>query len=219
MKDIAYLPLAAVPLLFATQQFCEGLVWLGFAREDAVLIEKASVAYLFFALAVWPFWIPFSVLFIEPRKGRRLLLGFLTILGLVWTWVYLPLFLEPSRWLVTEVPHDHHSVEYKFENLPAFQIGSTDTSDLWTVGYFLSVAIALVMFAGRPTVNPVSKAVSTIAALALPVLFAICWVVYWYAFASVWCFFAAWLSLFLCLVFHRLPTKHRLEACASPPSL
>jgi hypothetical protein len=33
VKDRAYLPLSVVPLFFATQQFCEGLVWLGLGNS------------------------------------------------------------------------------------------------------------------------------------------------------------------------------------------
>ena len=215
LRKKAYLPLAAVPLLFAAQQICEGVVWLGLGSKDTALVERASVVYLFFALPLWPFWIPFSVFFLEPRKWRKVALVGLTVLGLVWIWIYLPLVLEPGRWLVTTVVHPHHSIDYNIDALPAFAMAD---ADLWTVGYFLTVAVSLVMFCVRPQVNPVSKAVSVGAAVALPALFAVCWFVYWYAFASVWCFFAALLSLFLCLVFYRLPVKHRLEVWAAPPN-
>src|ERR1700757_5025984 len=95
-KNRAFLPLSLVPLFFSTQQFCEGLVWLGLRDGNAGLRQAASVVYLFFAMAFWPFWIPFSVLWTEAWPRRRLLLELMAALGLAWTWLYLPIALAPE---------------------------------------------------------------------------------------------------------------------------
>src|SRR5208283_1631826 len=68
------LPLAVVPLVLSVQQFCEGLVWVGVGQQDATLVRNASVAYLFIAIAFWPFWTPLSLLFTERRKWAKILL-------------------------------------------------------------------------------------------------------------------------------------------------
>src|SRR5262249_39162470 len=66
-KDLRYLPLAVVPVAFGVQQWSEGVVWLGLQGNDPTLITQASVFFLFFAVAFWPFWIPFSLLVPETR--------------------------------------------------------------------------------------------------------------------------------------------------------
>src|SRR5688500_15769739 len=52
-------PLALIPVIFGAQQAAEGLVWVGVAREDPGLVQRAAVAYLCVAVCFWPFWIPF----------------------------------------------------------------------------------------------------------------------------------------------------------------
>src|SRR5437660_1254987 len=67
-KRPAYLPLAIVPIAFSLQQLCEGLVWTGLARNDGALVRVGSLSFLAFALAFWPFWVPFSILFLAERR-------------------------------------------------------------------------------------------------------------------------------------------------------
>src|SRR5947199_10183889 len=70
-KGRAYLPLAAVPVLFGLQQLCEAQVWVGFGRGSPELVRGASLVFLFFALAVWPVWVPLAVAATEPPGWRR----------------------------------------------------------------------------------------------------------------------------------------------------
>ena len=67
--------IACIPLLFAIQQFAEGVVWV-----DASPI--AATIFLFFALIVWPFYTPFALLMAESDNGKRASLYLLTIIGL-----------------------------------------------------------------------------------------------------------------------------------------
>lgn len=67
--------IACIPLLFAIQQFAEGVVWV-YASPIAATI------FLFFALIVWPFYTPFALLMAESDNGKRVSLYLLTIIGL-----------------------------------------------------------------------------------------------------------------------------------------
>lgn len=67
--------IACIPLLFALQQFAEGVVWV-YASPTAAAI------FLLFALIVWPFYTPFALLTAESDNDRRLVLYLLTIIGL-----------------------------------------------------------------------------------------------------------------------------------------
>lgn len=95
------LPLALMPLAFAAQQALEGVVWLGLAHgplAGAPLL--AALAYLFFALAFWPAWIPFLALRIwrAPVGWRWRSLLLLQGLGLLLALLlWLPLVLQPQR--------------------------------------------------------------------------------------------------------------------------
>src|SRR5579862_5811777 len=119
-KNRSYLVLAAIPLCFSAQQFCEGVVWLGLGRNDGALSERASLGFLFFALAFWPFWIPLSALLLETQPTRKWLIGFITLLSLAWGLVlYNPIVQDPQRWLTIQVVH--HSVQYDYFALPVYQ--------------------------------------------------------------------------------------------------
>src|SRR5262249_18220295 len=63
------LPLAAVPLAFAVQQASEGVVWLALGSGDAGLTRAASLVFLFFALAFWPFWVAAQAAVAEPSPA------------------------------------------------------------------------------------------------------------------------------------------------------
>ena len=51
-KRPAYLPLAITPIIFSFQQFAEGLVWVGLARGDALLVRVSALAFLAAAIIV-----------------------------------------------------------------------------------------------------------------------------------------------------------------------
>ena len=54
-------PLALIPLLFATQQALEGVVWLLLdSPAPSRWLPLVLLAYLFFAYALWPIWFPCS---------------------------------------------------------------------------------------------------------------------------------------------------------------
>ena len=49
-----YLPIAVLPFLFGLQQLFEGLVWTGSALSSDSMIQRYSMAYMFFSWLAWP---------------------------------------------------------------------------------------------------------------------------------------------------------------------
>ncbi|MFM7171039.1 MAG: DUF6629 family protein [Cyanobium sp.] len=113
-KQRQMVPLAAAPLLFGLQQFCEGMVWLGLEGQPPPLGQPmvapvaAALAYLFFAYAFWPIWIPLAAVAQMPQaKGME---GHLwrgvPLLGLVPALLlWLPFLQHPSSALPTPIGH------------------------------------------------------------------------------------------------------------------
>src|ERR1700677_1279381 len=96
------LGLGLMPLFFGLQQISEGFVWLGLERGDPHLTQAAALAFLFFAVVFWPVWFPLFATWMEPQRHRKWLLAGLTLLATSWFWaVYLPLLLDPERFLRT----------------------------------------------------------------------------------------------------------------------
>ncbi|MFZ1988695.1 MAG: DUF6629 family protein, partial [Alphaproteobacteria bacterium] len=70
------IPLAAVPLFFALQQFVEGLLWLNLSSSPnhGAYATHLTSLYLVFAEVLWPVVAQAAVLLVEPSVKRRLLM-------------------------------------------------------------------------------------------------------------------------------------------------
>lgn len=186
-----YLGLAAVPLLFGVQQCAEGFVWFGLHHDDADLTRTAALCFLFFALAFWPFWIPLTVALLESKRRRKAIIAVITLLSLTWAMVlYYPVATDPQRWLT--VRDEHHSVRYAYYELPVYALVSPPWLRLL---YFGSIALPFAFCSDRQGLT--FGLVLAASALTSHLVFS-------YAFVSVWCFFAALLALYLCVVFYRM---------------
>ena len=193
-KNRAYLPLAATPILFGVQQFCEAGVWLGFHENNPGLVKPAALAFLFFAIAFWPFWVPFTATFIEARNPKKWLFGALASASLGLGFIcYLPSLFNYDQWLDVHIVD--RSIQYDFSNMPASHIGGSLN---WQALYLIAVTC--------PFVFSVERRLRFLG-LSIAVTAAVTQVLFRYAFISVWCFFGAWLSLQICYVLHRLPAR------------
>jgi hypothetical protein len=199
--DRSWVPMAMVPLAFGAQQFCEGWVWTGLHRGNASLVTVAASAYLFFALCFWPMWIPFSMLLVHRSGPVRMFLWAMTALGIAMGVVLtLPLVLHPT-WLHVDVAS--HSLHYNVDDSPAFQLLP---NMVWQVLYFIAVATPLLVSGLRKMVH--FGMVLILSAAATHIFQP-------HTFASVWCCFAAAMSLYLVTLFYQLPIT-RLDAHSLP---
>lgn len=199
-RDHAALPLAAVPLLFGVQQFCEGLVWLGIGRSSPPLTRNGALLYLFFALLFWLFWIPFSCLCLEPRRGRSRAMWGCALLGLTGgVSLYLPILVNPE---LLEVQVVGQSLEYNMTRTPGLEV---IPQVVWHLAYLGVIALPLTLLTPRHRGLALYSTALVLSATISHVYFL-------YAFASIWCLFAAILSLILGYVFHHLP-----RTAAVPP--
>lgn len=207
VKKPTYLPLAAVPVFFGVQQISEGFVWHAIEHEDIAQTRAASLFFLFFALAFWPFWFPFLTAVMEPQPRRRwIFIGF-TVLASAWFWVlFWPIVTGPESLMKTKI--EHHSIRYDYypkdpddpsvrgdepNGLAVYQYVPRPLLQLLYLG-----SIALPMALGSQSWGRLPGAVLGASALFAALVFN-------YAFVSVWCFFAAVLSVYLTFVFYRLP--------------
>jgi hypothetical protein len=187
--DRRLIPLALVPMVFSIQQFCEGCLWVGLNRANPGLVRGAGLAYLSFALFFWPVWASLSTLPIEPRKGVRWFLCGTGVVGaLVGAGLFLPLVLHPD-WLTIEVVR--HSIYYNTSAVPFL---SVIPSAAWEGVYLAAVAIPFMVSPERRLFH---------LGLALVLSAAVSHIFFRYAGASIWCFFAAALSLYLSALFLR----------------
>lgn len=177
----AHAPLAAIPLLFALQQAAEGGVWLVLAGAPW---GKASTpiaqVFLFFALFLWPAYVPLSLYPLETSVRRRAALKALFLVGaLLGAYLMACSTLRPSYVCIA------------YENL---YYGVSVDGPLKPVLPFFYVATV----AGGFLVSS-ARGTKLLAALLLA-SFGAAGVLFKVGFASVWCFFAAALSGVVALV-------------------
>lgn len=190
-----YIGFALAPILFGIQQALEGRVW---QFVDAGQPEGAvpfALAYHFFSHFLWPWWIPLSAYLVETHGGRRQfflgLFGFGFAAGAL---VYFTALFNLAR-LSIEVKH--HSLVYHVTTTyrPSFDLDLPFPS---SVLYGLLVLVPLFFSTHRHL-----KVFGVLVALSMALTAA----AYGYAFVSVWCFFAAVISIYLVMMIRRLASR------------
>ena len=171
------LPLAAIPLLFAIQQLTEGVIWLTFRYEAPMLNAVMTHVYSFFSHVLWPIYVPVAVLLIEPPGWRRQTLAGFVATGLA-VGLYLLYFLIVFP--IISRPTGQH-IEYVS---PHFFAAAVMTL------YLLSTTVSSIL-----STHALVKVFGVLSLLSFAAAY------YFYAtwFISVWCFFAAILSVIVYL--------------------
>ncbi len=179
-------PLSAAPILFATQQALEGIVWLTLnSGNNSGLLHKLSVSgFIFFAGIVWPTVIPIYLYFIEKHKTRKLLLLSASLAGVFFATSYL--ILWNMFGMQAEALNGH--ISYSFIK----QITNTDILDnLENIGLIMYLgATAGAMFISSIKYMWALGLLTAIALIISQIFFRL-------AYGSVWCFFAAIISLLI----------------------
>jgi hypothetical protein len=175
---------ASLPMLFALHQFIEGFVWLGLDGDiGAVATSHVVFLYLLYAKGLLPLLIPLSVTLMEPAGWRRTATIALTVPGgLLCAWVVYAVVAFPSHAEVLQA-----SIAYRNAMTGAPLV--TATYLLATCGALLLSSHYVVRWFGILNVVGVIVVELTKG----------------HAFASVWCFYAALLSIML---FWQFRLKH-----------
>jgi hypothetical protein len=193
-KDRSYLAFAAIPLMFGMQQIAEGFVWQGVTTGNMALARMSSLVFLFFAFAVWPFWISFSSWHVEDRPRQKNVFKFLSMFGFAGgALLYMPILLHPDQWLITSIAG--HSIRYEFITMPPFDAVPRSAWQWIYVAFIIGPLFRLQ--------NPHLR----IFGILVGVSAIVCDVIYWSEFISVWCMFAAILSAYITWIVKKLPAQ------------
>jgi peptidoglycan/LPS O-acetylase OafA/YrhL len=168
---------ASIPLLFALQQLTEGVIWLSFGWGRPSVTAAATQLYSFFSHVLWPVYIPIAAWLLEPDTRRRQLLAAVCAAGVaVGAYLLYSMFVYP----IVATPVGGH-IDYAS---PHFYIAAS-------MGlYLLATSVSLMLSSQRW--------VRLFGALALASAIA-AYAFYAHWFISVWCFFAALLSVTVAL--------------------
>ncbi|NEZ64928.1 hypothetical protein D0962_19410 [Leptolyngbyaceae cyanobacterium CCMR0082] len=194
--DLRYLPGALIPCIFGIQQGFEGIEWLAIHGNQADTVHLAALGYLVFSHGFWPIWFPLTVFAIVQRPWAKKLLLVVTLLGALFGMsLYVPLLLSPDMFSVTVI---QGSIHYQ-TTLIYDQFFPRNVSRL----------IYLLIVAGPFWLCDLTEIRGSSGVIALALL-----VTYWfynYAFISVWCFFAAILSINIIFMLRSIASKKLLK--------
>ena len=194
--DRRYLPFAALPIFFGLQQLFEGLVWTGNALLSDNMVQRFSLAYMFFSWLAWPVWVPFSTYFLEPCGRRYVYLTFAIIGGMLGALQYFPYFAHEG-WLVTKfLPH---AISYQGTVLFDFLMRREITYAL-----YLFVIIAPLLTS--------SDRRAQIFGILISVVATVTYLFFQFAYISVFCFGGAVMSLYIVYAVFRAEAPEREKA-------
>jgi hypothetical protein len=177
---------AAIPLLFGTQQFLEGLLWLVLPdASNKEAISTLTLLFLFFAQVVWPLWVPLSVWVYEEDVKRKNTLFIFFIIGIIVAG-YLAFCI--LNFDVTAVMKEHH-IQYQLSFIQKIVPISG-----WL--YFVTTVIP-------PFISTCHR--MRILGTIIFLSYAVSKIYFNDYLISVWCFFAAVLSLLVILVIRQVP--------------
>jgi hypothetical protein len=180
-----WVPFAAFPLAFGMQQAAEGVVWLGLLNDNPALTHGSARVFIFFSHFFWPAFVPLAVRAIETDPRRKRLIASLSVVGIAFgLTLFLPILVSPD---LLQVEMVEHSILYRTST----HHGPDLTDHILRLLY-----AALVVGALWLSSDPAIRLFGTFVAGSL----LLTWVAFDYAFVSVWCFFAAMLSVDIAII-------------------
>lgn len=187
--NTAYLAFASFPLFFGIQQAVEGLLWLAIPSQAPSATYLPAIGFLFFAYFLWPFLVPYATWRIEPEKTRRRVFAGFCVAGVfLGLSLFVPLLQGPD---VLKVGLARQSIAYD----PVLIWDGVVSRTVLRVVYAVVICVPMMLSSDRQVqIFGILITLSVIGG-------------FWfaaYAFTSIWCFFAALLSLYIIFVIRRL---------------
>jgi hypothetical protein len=172
---------ALIPVLFGIQQLSEGCLWLTLSTMDFMILRKISTyVFLITAQVLWSWVITLSVLLMEEEPRRRKILKGLLVIGIALS-MYYSYFLFFHK--VSSQILDCH-ILYTTE--------SPESLSLVTFILYLSVTVAPFFVSSKKRMSRLGI-IMTLSCLAAVVFYKL-------YLTSVWCFFAAIMSIYIYLI-------------------
>jgi hypothetical protein len=178
-KSPGMLLFASTPILFSFHQTAEGFLWLSLTNPDFTSwYRPALYGYSFISQPVWPIWAPLTMWLMETDKNRKKILSWFLLLG---TAASLYMFYCLITYNISAVAENGH-IRY-LRDFPYL--------DIMRPINFVTIAVT-------PFLSTLRYAKLVAAAMMASLIFT--YFFFTNYLISVWCFFAAILSLLIILV-------------------
>lgn len=193
-----YLMWALVPVLFGLQQAFEGRVWQQLDAGDTSAAVPFALGFHFFSHFLWLWWFPLSCYLVEPghagRAGRirRRIMGGCAGFGVFAGALVYSVMLFHPEWMTVAVRGQSILYEFSVPWRSSIHLPVTPAAL-----YALTILVPLFISSHR-----LIKIFGGLVALSMMLASA----TYGYAYVSVWCLFAALLSLYLVFMIRHVAT-------------
>ena len=170
---------AGIPIIFSIQQLAEGMLWLSLNDPDLASWQPFFThTFLFFAIVIWPVWIPFTIHKLEKDLKRRkvlrvlLFLGVLECIGAACAMMFYPVAVSQASY------HLHYNID-----IPS---SAKVLLNVFTLVYFATTIVTTFI-----------SSISRMRWLGIVFLlsYSVSIILYNDSVVSVWCYFAALLSI------------------------
>jgi hypothetical protein len=183
---------AMIPFIFSVQQLAEGILWMSFSHYQFENFRFIStLIFIIVADVIWPVWVPFSILRMEKKAARKKILKIF-----LWTGITFSAYIT---WCLFNYPYmaypESHHIKYDLD----FPLNGSYLASLF---YFVPTVLSCIVSSRKKM--PALGLVIFGSYILTRIFFA--------GFSiSVWCFFAALISLMIIYVLHLagLPSPKR----------
>jgi len=168
-------PFAMIPLLFGMQQMAEGVIWLTVSHDAPLVKEAMTYVYSGFSHVLWPMYVPFAMGVLETVRWRKRAILAFGVAGIA-VGLYL-LYSIVNRPLVAAVVGGHivyTSPHFYLVPVMVLYLASTCVSCFFSSHGFIKLFGVLSLLS-----------------------FVAAYLVHVRALVSIWCFFAAILSVLI----------------------
>ncbi|MDC8444584.1 MAG: hypothetical protein LV471_01455 [Nitrosomonas sp.] len=162
-------PVALIPLVFATQQIIEGLLWVSLAHHNLFLQFWLGNLYGVFVGIIWPLYAPLAIYFAETNDHRKKMIRLFAIAGFALSiYTVIALINQP---VTVEIINQHIYYEHYVHAYPLI------------IPLYLLVTCVPFIFSSFRNLR--------LTGYIITLGFVVAFSVYTVTFVSVWCFFAA----------------------------
>jgi hypothetical protein len=189
-----YWAIGLLPLVFGVQQALEGMVWLALESQDPQSVRVSALGFMVFSHLFWLFWIPVASAALEPRGPRKSIFLALAVFGALYgASMYLPLLVQ-ANWLTVELIQQ--SISYEARLVYDGYLPRIVVRALYAV-----IVLGALLFSSDRHLRTFGILIAISVAVAT--------VFFGYAFISVWCYFAAALSLYIVYMIMRIEREQK----------
>jgi len=177
-----YWVFAIIPLIFGVQQAFEGGVWWALDADKPGIAHLSALGFLFISHFIWLTWIPLSCYFTETIQKRRRFFLLISSLGIFFGASLFAPFLINGRWLSASIIN--HSIMYQTILLYDDYLPRTATTAIYSAIIIFPLLLSSDLYHKILGILILASMIVSASFFNL-------------AFISVWCYFAAAISLYI----------------------